>query len=256
MIDLRLPLALAAEYHSPSQRARVLTENWLASNAVCPACAKPISRIANNTPGLDFICSKCSLPFELKSKRGTFGSKLVDGAYESMINKIVRGTHSNFFLMNYGDDYTVTDLVLVPKRFIVPEIIERRKPLSGTARRAGWLGCNLRISLLPTAGKIPYVKNRLVIPLEGILQRWMETSFLEGVALSSRGWLIAVMNCIERINQREFSIREVYEFVPHLESLFPRNRHVKEKIRQQLQVLRDRGWLRFLGNGKYERATD
>lgn len=178
MIDLRLPLALAGKYHSPSQRARVLTESWLGTNAVCPACARPISKAVNNTSGLDFVCYRCNLPFELKSKRGSFGSKLVDGAYETMMKRIVQGTHSNFFLMSYGDDYAVTDLMLVPMRFIVPEIIERRKPLSRTARRAGWIGCNLKVSLLPAIARIPYVKDGLVSPLDDISKLWRETKFL------------------------------------------------------------------------------
>ena len=202
---------------------------------VCPECAKPISKAQNNISGLDFTCSVCELPIELKSKHGSFGGKLVDGAYESMINKIANGTHSNFFLLSYGDDYAVTDLVLVPKRFIVPAIVERRKPLSRTARRAGWIGCNLKVSLIPSAGKIPYVRTKLITPLKHIMKQWQETCFLEKVALPSRGWLIAVMNCVERINKHEFTINEVYEFVPYLESLFPQNRYVREKVRQQLQ---------------------
>jgi type II restriction enzyme len=29
------------------------------------------------------------------------------------------------------------------------------------------------------------------------------------------------------------------------------NRHIKEKIRQQLQILRDKGYLEFLERGRY-----
>lgn len=227
----------------------------MASNAICPACARPISKVANNVPGLDFLCDACTLPFELKSKRGPLGNKLVDGAYESLIGKIAHGTHSNFFFLSYTANFVVADLLLVPKRFIVPEIIERRKPLSGGARRAGWIGCNLRVSLLPAAGKIPYVRDGAVTPTEVVLRQWKESSFLDNVSLSSRGWLIAVMKCAEGIAHREFTIGEMYDFVPYLESLFPHNKHVKAKIRQQLQVLRDRGWLRFHGDGKYEKLA-
>lgn len=255
MIDLRLPVSLAGDYHSPAQRARVLTEHWVGKYAICPACARQIDRAPNNSPGLDFVCSMCQLPFELKSKRGSFGNKLVDGAYESMISKIVQGAQSNFFLLSYDNDYAVTNLVLVPKRFIVPEIVERRKPLRASARRAGWIGCNLKVSLLPAAGRIPYVKDSSAVPSDTILAQWRKTSFLDGVSPPSRGWLIAVMSCAEKIDKREFTIQDVYEHVPYLESMFPHNKHVRAKMRQQLQVLRDRGWLRFLGNGKYERTS-
>ena len=33
--------------------------------------------------------------------------------------------------------------------------------------------------------------------------------------------------------------------------LYPANHNVRPKIRQQLQVLRDRGWLEFVGRGRY-----
>jgi type II restriction enzyme len=38
----------------------------------------------------------------------------------------------------------------------------------------------------------------------------------------------------------EFANEDVYGFARELERLHPGNRHIKDKIRQQLQVLRDR----------------
>lgn len=37
--------------------------------------------------------------------------------------------------------------------------------------------------------------------------------------------------------------------------LYPGNNNVRPKIRQQLQVLRDRGWLEFNGRGVYRRTA-
>ena len=45
----------------------------------------------------------------------------------------------------------------------------------------------------------------------------------------------------------DFNIR----FEQELASLHPKNRHIRPKIRQQLQVLRDRNVLEFLGHGHY-----
>jgi type II restriction enzyme len=44
---------------------------------------------------------------------------------------------------------------------------------------------------------------------------------------------------------------EVYAFEERLAALHPRNRHIRPKIRQQLQVLRDRGVVEFLERGRY-----
>jgi type II restriction enzyme len=49
-------------------------------------------------------------------------------------------------------------------------------------------------------------------------------------------------------------LADVYAFEPRLAALYPGNSHVRPKIRQQLQVLRDKGWLAFNGRGTYRRV--
>lgn len=56
---------------------------------------------------------------------------------------------------------------------------------------------------------------------------------------------------MERIGRAEFTIDDVYGFERHLSRLYPENRNVRPKIRQQLQVLRDGGRLVFEGRGRY-----
>jgi type II restriction enzyme len=48
-----------------------------------------------------------------------------------------------------------------------------------------------------------------------------------------------------------FTLADVYAHVGSLAKLHLNNRHVRDKIRQQLQVLRDLGLLTFLGSGSY-----
>ncbi|MBA2492561.1 MAG: hypothetical protein H0V34_12990 [Gammaproteobacteria bacterium] len=60
------------------------------------------------------------------------------------------------------------------------------------------------------------------------------------------------MECVEKRGKKEFSLREMYEFEGSLQRRFPGNRHIGPKIRQHLQVLRDKRWLSFLGNGRYK----
>ena len=60
-----------------------------------------------------------------------------------------------------------------------------------------------------------------------------------------------VLNVVRSLNKNEFSLSEVYAFHPRLAELHPNNRHVRDKIRQQLQILRDLGLLIFLGDGSY-----
>jgi len=60
-----------------------------------------------------------------------------------------------------------------------------------------------------------------------------------------------VLNVVRALNKDEFTLQDVYAFAGHLEKLHPANRHVRDKIRQQLQVLRDLGLVEFLGDGRY-----
>ena len=48
------------------------------------------------------------------------------------------------------------------------------------------------------------------------------------------------MNCIDSIPNNNFSLDEIYKFVPRLKILHPENNFIEDKIRQQLQVLRDK----------------
>ncbi|HXC98166.1 MAG TPA: hypothetical protein VN048_02410 [Verrucomicrobiae bacterium] len=51
---------------------------------------------------------------------------------------------------------------------------------------------------------------------------------------------------------REFTNQDIYAFERELETLHPGNRHIRDKIRQQLQILRDRGFLRHLSRNRWQ----
>ena len=205
----------------------------------------------------DFFCEKCHEVYELKSKKGKIGRKMVDGAYDTMMMRLRSDTNPNLFLLSYdASALSITDLLLVPKHFFVADVIERRKPLSLTARRAGWTGCNILIDSIPATGKISLVRERTPCPKHEVLSTWQATTFLRThVGGDARSWLINVMSCIEAIGSRNFSLAEIYSFERRLSTLHPNNRHVREKIRQQLQTLRDNGYLVFKGRGQYEITT-
>ena len=149
-MDLRFNYSLAESYKSNSQKIRVMSEYWIAENMYCPCCGNPhISKMINNSPVADMQCNNCGEIFEVKTKEGVFGNKINDGAYSTMIERITSTTNPDLFAMNYNADYYITNLVLVPKFFFIPQIIEKRKPLAPNARRAGWTGCNILFSDIP-----------------------------------------------------------------------------------------------------------
>ena len=60
------------------------------------------------------------------------------------------------------------------------------------------------------------------------------------------------MNCIDLLNKKEFRLSDIYNFEKDLSANHYENKNIKPKIRQQLQILRNKGYLEFLGNGVYK----
>lgn len=244
-------------FESPSQRARVWTERWAAAHLFCPNCgAQNITSYKNNRPVADFSCSPCGEDFELKSQKRQFGRKIADGAFGTMCQRLASDNNPSLILMNYDlARLSVTNLFFVPRHFFIREIIQERKPLSPAAKRAGWIGCNILLSEIPAAGKIFLVRDGEQTSRRQVLEQWRSTLFLKDQNVAARGWLIEVMKCVDAVGRRDFTLDDVYAQEDRLHRLYPANRNVRPKIRQQLQVLRDRGYLDFVGRGRYRLTT-
>lgn len=256
-MELTLSANIAELYSSSSQKIRVMTEYWVNQSAFCPNCGNVLSQFENNRPVADFYCKNCFEEYELKSKHGEVGSKIVDGAYSTMIERLISDNNPNFFLLSYNKaSFVIRNFLVIPKYFFVPDIIERRTALSATARRAGWIGCNIVMSNIPELGKIFYVQNSIPKSKHEILDRWDKTQFIKSTSnIEAKGWLLDVLVCVEKIKKNEFSLDDVYAFEDYLKAKHPLNNNIKPKIRQQLQFLRDKGVIEFVGRGRYRLKT-
>lgn len=73
---------------------------------------------------------------------------------------------------------------------------------------------------------------------------------------SFSGWLQLTLEGISRIRTKAFSMDDVFAACfPLARERYPDNRHVREKLRQQMQRLRDLGLVVFVGRGRYERLA-
>jgi type II restriction enzyme len=252
-MNLTFNTKLATEYKNYSQKARVLTEDWVLNEIYCPSCGDGIYNYDNNKPVADFYCQKCSEDFELKSKKGKIGKKVSAGAYSQMMKRINSPQKPNFFFMGYTIAmWNVNDFFVVPKHFFVSEIIEERKPLASSAKRAGWIGSNILFSKIPKAGQIFYIEDGKEVSKKEVLEKWQKTVFLKKIKkIESKGWILDIMNCIDALNKKEFTLQDIYSFETELKVAHPDNKHIKDKIRQQLQFLRDKDYLDFIGQGRY-----
>jgi len=252
-MSLNLYSAIADDYNSNSQKIRILTENWVNEYIYCPSCGNNVSEYENNKPVADFYCSKCNEDYELKSKKDKIGRKIVDGAYSTMIERLQSDSNPNFFFLNYDkNSFNVINFMVIPKHFFIPEIIEKRKPLSPTARRAGWVGCNILLETIPESGKIFYIRDGKEESKNKILDDWNKTIFLkESINIQSKGWLLDIIKCIDKLNKNNFNLSDIYQFEKYLKLKHPENNNIQAKIRQQLQFLRDKEYLKFVSRGKY-----
>lgn len=252
-MNLYFDTRLAVGYKNAAQITRVLTESWMGNHAYCPNCGcKPLTKAPNNCPVQDFFCPDCHEQFELKSKNAqSVGRTVNDGAYQTMVKRIQANDNPNFFFLSYRKaDYSVQQLMLVPKHFMTTEMIICRRPLQKNAKRAGWVGCTINIGRLPESGRILLIDRAQVIDPETVHEQWKAHLFLRHQRAKGKGWLLAIMKCIEKLPE-QFDLRQIYAFEPQLAVQFPDNQHIKDKIRQQLQILHKQNIIEFTNRGQY-----
>lgn len=255
-MNLNFNINLAKGYSSNSQIIRILTENWVKENSYCPCCGEvTLNEFENNRPVADFYCVNCKEEFELKSKSGKFSNTINDGAYSTMIERINSNQNPNFFFLTYSKKMSVENFLIIPKQFFITDIIVKRKPLSETARRAGWVGCNIDISNVAEAGKVFLIKDTKLIAKSSVENSFKKTLFLRDKKLESKGWILDLMLCVDLIKKETFTLEDVYKFEDKLKLKYPKNNFIKDKIRQQLQILRDKNIIDFVGRGIYKKIN-
>ena len=84
-----------------------------------------------------------------------------------------------------------------------------------------------------------------------VRRKYKRVKPLAAIEPSERGWTLDVLAAVRSLGTQSFTLTEVYALEPSLAQLHPGNRHVRDKIRQQLQVLRDARLLDFVDRGTY-----
>lgn len=252
-MNVEMPIDLAAAYKSPAQRARVVTEGWAERNLFCPACsADRLSPSPPNTRAIDFRCGRCAQSFQLKGKSSSFTNKVIDGAYDALMAALSSDAAPNLFLLHYNrPTWTVANLLLVPHFAFPPSAVECRRPLSATAQRAGWIGCFIVLSRIPADARIGVVRGGQPVEAESVRAQYRRLLPLKQIAAPDRGWTLDVLSVARNLGKLEFTNADMYGQTGELQARHPENRHVKDKIRQQLQVLRDTGLLAHVGRGRW-----
>jgi len=255
-MNLTFNLNVAQNYKSKSQKYRVITETWLEDNMYCPICGEcKLTHYKANKPVADFFCSNCNSDYELKSKesqKSVCEGIIPDGAYDTMITRITSLSNPNLLVMTHFNQ-SVNNLIFIPKFFFVPSIIIKRSPLNENARRAGWIGCNINLGAIPNDAKIPIINDCSIIYPSSVMESYRKLLSLQTNRLQNRGWIMDTLACIDRIPDERFTLKDLYLFEDSLKVKYPENNFIKDKLRQQLQILRDKGFIEFTSRGHYKK---
>ena len=169
-----------------------------------------------------------------------------------MKKAILEDRTPNLYVLHYDlTRWAVQTVILIPHFAFALSAVERRKPLAATARRAGWVGCNIVLDKIPVHARIPVIEEGNVRTKQEVREAYQRLRPLEKLQVEKRGWTLDVLRVVQSLNKKEFLLSDVYAQAERLGRLHPGNRHVEAKIRQQLQVLRDLGLVEFLGAGSY-----
>jgi len=252
-MGLNLYSGIADSYKSKAQKIRVLSEAWVYRNIYCPNCGGSIAEYENNKPVADFFCALCREDYELKSKGGkSLGKIIPDGKYDSMISRIMSQNSPNFLFLNYDKkSFDIINFIAVPNYIFLPDMIRKRG--KGLPDRENYIMCNIDISTIPQSCKVYYIKDKKQISKNQVIQSWQKTKFLQqSKDIDSKGWLLDIIRCIEKLNRSSFTLNDIYIFEEYLKQKHPKNSNIRAKIRQQLQILRDKGYLKFISRGNYQ----
>ena len=203
-----------------------------------------VDSTAPNTKAVDFRCVICKETYQLKSQKHLNITRVVDGAYATMLAAVQQNAAPNLLILNYSEQWMVRQLILIPSVFFTESVIQRRKPLSEKARRAGWIGCNLLLSNVPAPGRIPLVTGACIVAPALVREKFSRCRGLRSVEWHVRDCALDVLKIASGIG-RLFTLQQMYGHESELFRLHPTNRNVKPKIRQQLQVLRGTGLCRL-----------
>jgi type II restriction enzyme len=249
---LRCDTSIADRYTSQAQISRVLSEAWLESNGYCLSCeSDALRRSSANTKATDFVCPNCEQNYELKAFRIKPKNTLVDGAYGSLMGRILDGSVPTLMMLERNEHWEIQNLTAIHHLFLTPEVIEKRKPLSANARRAGWIGCNIRLDRLANDARIEIISSGSLNDPGTVRGAFKRFENLIKVSPTKRAWTTLTLGIVRSLHAHSFTLRDLYEREDDFAKVYPTNKNIRPKIRQQLQVLRDLGYLKFLGNGAY-----
>ena len=140
-------------WKSESRIVGEASEYYVINNVKCVRCNNHnFEKCKINEKSKDLICISCNQKYQIKSKcvtqnqftniqcKNTF--KTIGGEYSTTLNNI--NENIDYLIILYEkQSYKIINILYIKNENINSHCIIPRKPLSLTAKRAGWQGCNI-----------------------------------------------------------------------------------------------------------------
>ncbi len=139
------------DWKSKSRIVGEACEYYVKDNISCVRCnSNNLDKCKVNEKSKDIICKNCNQKYQIKAKNATQKTanniknknvfKTVGGEYLTTLNSI--NEHIDYLIILYEkQSYKIINILYIKNEDINSTCIIPRKPLSETARRAGWQGC-------------------------------------------------------------------------------------------------------------------
>ncbi len=118
-----------------------------------------------------------------------------------MVRAIRSDQTPNPLLLQYSSTWLVQNLILIPRFFFTESAIEQRPPLAATARRAGWVGCNILLTHIPPDGKITVITSGVEAQPIAVRREFARVRPVAQIPSGMRGWTLDVLNIIRRLDK-------------------------------------------------------
>lgn len=151
--ELISQIKLQNNWKSESRLVGEACEYYVKNEVKCFRCkSNNFEKCKTNEKSKDLICITCNQMYQIKAKcitckqvdnikcKGKFNT--IGGEYSTTLNNI--NEKIDYIIILYEKlSYKILSMLYITNENISSKCIIPRKPLSSTAKRAGWQGCNI-----------------------------------------------------------------------------------------------------------------
>ena len=144
---------------TPKQEIGYQGESEVRQRVPCPRCRRPrhLTPLGPNFQCADLICKFCGYLAQVKSitvPGDSLPDRILGAAWGPQHEQIVAGIYQPLSIAAFSPLGLLKWIDFVPAHILqaCPTVFEPRKPLSASARRAGWQGFYYNLTQLPQVG--------------------------------------------------------------------------------------------------------